>query len=424
MTAAQHSIGQGQVTAVHTCRHCRAPLSLELADLGASPVANDYIDVTRWGGQEPFYPLKVYVCTECRLAQTMDLLEHDALFRDDYAYFSSHSSSWLEHAKTYVDAYSARFGLGPSSHVVEVASNDGYLLQYVQAAGIPCLGVEPCESVALAARAIGIETRIEFFGVASATKLKAEGKQADLITGNNVFAHVPDINDFVGGVATLLKPEGVATFEVQHLLRLMQRNQFDTIYHEHFSYLSLIAAQHVFEAAGLRVFDVEELNTHGGSIRFIVCRKDASHAKTDNVARVLAEEIAYGLDGDAAYAGWAENVRATKRALLKLLIAIKEDGKSIAAYGAPAKGVTLLNYCGVARDFIDFTVDRAPSKQNRLLPGVHIPILAPEAIFEKKPDYILILPWNLKDEIKAQMNAVRDWGCKFIVPVPVPGVED
>jgi hypothetical protein len=304
-----------------------------------------------------------------------------------------------------------------------VASNDGYLLQYVKAAGIPGLGVEPCESVALAARKIGIDTRIEFFGVACATRLVEEGKAADLIAANNVLAHVPDINDFVGGAAALLKPEGVATFEVQHLLRLMQKNQFDTIYHEHFSYLSLIAAQHIFEAAGLRVFDVEELPTHGGSIRFFVCRKDASHPETETVRRVLAEETAYGLDKDTVYQQWAERVRRTKRDLLKLLIDIKDKGGTIAGYGAPAKGVTLLNYCGVACDFVDFTVDRAPSKQNRLLPGVHIPILAPEEIEQRKPDYVLILPWNLKDEIMTQMAGIRAWGGKFIIPIPTPVVE-
>lgn len=406
-----------------SCRHCGAELSLVLADLGASPVANDYIDPATWGGMEPFYPLKVCVCSSCRLAQTIDLIDTEALFRADYAYFSSHSTTWLAHARDYVDATVRRFRLGGESLVVELASNDGYLLQYVRKAGIPCLGVEPCESVALAAREIGIETHIAFFGVEFAKKLATGGKSADLIVANNVLAHVPDINDFVKGAACLLAPEGVATFEVQHLLRLMQRNQFDTIYHEHFSYLSLIAASRVFAAAGLRVFDVEELSTHGGSIRFFVCHAGARHTETANVERIRAEEIAYGLDQDAAYMQWAENVRATKRALLSLLIGLKSEGKSIAAYGAPAKGVTLLNYCGVGRDFIDFTVDRAPSKQGRLLPGVHIPIHGPEAILERKPDFVLILPWNLKDEIKEQMAAIRDWGGKFIVPIPVPVVE-
>lgn len=406
----------------HSCRHCGTPLSLELADLGASPVANDYIEPARANAMEPFYPLKVYVCRDCRLAQTMDLLAHDAIFREDYAYFSSHSSSWVEHARVYVAAMTERFGLDAESFVVEVASNDGYLLQFVADADVPCLGVEPCESVARAAQDKGIDTRIEFFGRDSAARLAAEGKSANLIAANNVLAHVPDINDFVGGAAQLLKPEGVATFEVQHLLRLMERNQFDTIYHEHFSYLSLIAAQRIFAAAGLRVFDVEELTTHGGSIRFFVCHEGASYAESPNVARVRDEEIAFGLDRDEVYAAWAENVRATKLALLELLIGLKKEGKSIAAYGAPAKGVTLLNYCGVGREFVDFTVDRAPSKQNRLLPGVHIPILAPSAIAERRPDCILILPWNLKDEIMAQMQDARGWGARFIIPIPTPTI--
>jgi SAM-dependent methyltransferase len=404
------------------CRHCRAPLSLQLADLGCCPVANDYVEPGASRAMEPFYPLRVYVCTECRLAQTMDLLQHDALFRDDYAYFSSHSTTWLAHARAYVDAMTARFALGPSSQVVELASNDGYLLQYVRAAGVPCLGVEPCESVALAARGIGIDTRIAFFGAALAGELRTEGHAADLIVANNVLAHVPDINDFVAGAAMLLKPEGVATFEIQHLLRLMQRNAFDTIYHEHFSYISLLAAERFFSAAGLRVFDVEELPTHGGSIRFFVCHNEASHAVTPNVAAVRQAELDYGLASDAVYERWAGNVRATKRALLTLLIGIKNQGKSIAAYGAPAKGVTLLNYCGIGPDFVDFTADRAPSKQGRLLPGVRIPILAPEAIDERRPDYVLILPWNLKDEIVEQLASMRDWGGKFIVPIPDPTV--
>jgi hypothetical protein len=395
-----------------------------LADLGASPVANDYVPAGEAGGMEPFYPLEVLVCTECRLVQTRDLLSDSDLFRADYAYFSSHSDSWLDHARRYVDGAIGRLGLNVTSQVVEVASNDGYLLQYFQQAGVPCLGIEPCRSVAEAAIGKGIPTRIEFFGTALARGLRAEGIVADLITANNVLAHVPDINDFVAGVAVLLGPEGVATFEVQHLLRLMERNQFDTIYHEHFSYISLIAARRIFDRAGLRVFDVEELPTHGGSIRFLVCRREASHAETANVARVLKEETEYGLTTDAAYERWAANIRRLKRDLLKLLIAIKDEGKSIAGYGAPAKGVTLLNYCGIGRDFLDFTVDRAPSKQGRLLPGVHVPILAPDAIVERKPDYVLILPWNLKDEIKSQMRAVREWGGRFIVPIPTPAIED
>jgi len=346
------------------------------------------------------------------------------MFRADYAYFSSQSSSWLDHAKTYVDTMTSRFKLTADSRHVELASNDGYLLQFSMAKGIKCLGVEPCESVALAGRKKGIETRIEFFGKESATQLLTEGWSADLITGNNVLAHVPDINDFVDGVKILLAPEGVATFEVQHLLKLMQRHQFDTIYHEHFSYLSLIAGARIFAKAGLRVFDVELPETHGGSIRFFVCHQEASHPENVNVARLLADERAYGLDKDAVYDNWNESVKETKRDLLDLLVGLKRNGKSIVGYGAPAKAVTLLNYCGIARDFLDFTVDRASSKQGRYLPGVRIPIFPPESIFEAKPDFVLILPWNLKAEIKSQMRGIKSWGGRFIVPVPKATIED
>ncbi|VIO72018.1 class I SAM-dependent methyltransferase [Bradyrhizobium ivorense] len=406
------------------CRHCRSKLTLTLVDLGLSPVANDYVDPADCAKAEPFYPLKVLVCRNCRLVQTLDLLAADKIFRADYAYFSSNSSSWLNHAQTYVEDVTRRFGLAAASRHVEIASNDGYLLQYSMAKGIKCLGVEPCESVALAGLAKGIDTRIEFFGEAYSHKLVSEGWTADLITGNNVLAHVPDINDFVSGVRILLAPEGVATFEVQHLLRLMQLHEFDTIYHEHFSYLSLIAGQRIFAAAGLRVFDVELLKTHGGSIRFFVCHAQSNHAQTSRVAQVLADERAYGLDDDATYVAWSESVKATKRDLLELLIELKCDGKKVVGYGAPAKAVTLLNYCGIGSDFLDFTVDRAPSKQGRYLPGVRIPIFPPEAIFEAKPDFVLILPWNLKDEIKDQMSAIKSWGGRFIVPGPKAFIEN
>jgi C-methyltransferase C-terminal domain/Putative zinc binding domain/Methyltransferase domain len=407
-----------------SCRHCQAELTLMLADLGISPVANDYVDPANYAKSEPFYPLEALVCRECRLVQTRDILAAEDIFRADYAYFSSHSTSWLDHAKAYVDVMAARFNLTPTSRHVEIASNDGYLLQYSMAKNVQCLGIEPCESVALAGREKGIDTRIAFFGRDYARNLLVEGWSADLITANNVLAHVPAINDFVDGVKIMLAPEGVATFEVQHLLKLMQRHQFDTIYHEHFSYLSLIAGSRIFAKAGLRVFDVELLETHGGSIRFFVCHADASHADSANVARVLAQERAYGLDGDDVYRAWNESVKETKRSLLELLIGLKREGKTIAGYGAPAKAVTLLNYCGVARDFIDFTVDRAPSKQGRYLPGVRIPICAPDEIFRAKPDYVLILPWNLKAEIKADMCSINSWGARFIVPVPKATIED
>jgi SAM-dependent methyltransferase len=406
------------------CRHCGHDLTLKLIDLGLSPVANDYVDPADYMKSEPFYPLEALVCRECRLVQTRDLLAASDIFRADYAYFSSHSTSWLDHARSYVDDVTARFKLGGASQHVEIASNDGYLLQYSMKKGLKCLGVEPCESVALAAREKGIETRIEFFGRQYAQNLRDEGWAGDLITANNVLAHVPDINDFVGGVKLLLAPEGTATFEVQHLLTLMQRHQFDTIYHEHFSYLSLIAGRRIFAEVGLRVFDVELPETHGGSIRFFVCHEQASHPESPRVADVLARERAYGLDDDAVYIAWNEAVKQTKRDLLELLISLKRASKKIVGYGAPAKSVTLLNYCGIRNDFLDFTVDRAPSKQGRYLPGIRIPILPPEAIFDAKPDYVLILPWNIKDEIKAQMKEIRSWGGRFIVPLPKAIIEE
>jgi hypothetical protein len=407
------------------CRHCGQALTLQLINLGLSPVANDYVEPQNYMKAEPFYPLEAFVCRACKLVQTRDLLSASDIFRADYAYFSSHSTSWLNHARTYVDDMAVRFALDRNSRHVEIASNDGYLLQYSMARGINCLGIEPCESVALAAREKGIETRVKFFGRDYADVLRGEGwGAADLITANNVLGHVPDINDFVGGVKMLLAPNSVATFEVQHLLTLMQRHQFDTIYHEHFSYLSLISAQHIFAMAGLRIFDAELLETHGGSIRFFVCHEQSSRPESPRVAEVLAKERAYGLDNDAVYIAWHKAVKETKRDLLEVLISLKRQSKTVAGYGAPAKGATLLNYCGVGVDFIDFTVDRAPSKQGRYLPGVRIPILPPEAIFEAKPDYVLILPWNIKQEIKEQMAKIRSWGGKFIVPVPNATIED
>lgn len=406
------------------CRLCGHDLSLRLINLGLSPVANDYVDPSRYMAAEPFYPLEIFVCQGCRLAQTRDLLAADEIFRADYAYFSSHSTSWLEHARSYVNVMLERFELDSDSHHIEIASNDGYLLQYSIQKGIKCLGVEPCESVALAAREKGIETRIEFFGRTYANRLRGEGWSGNLITANNVLAHVPDINDFTGGIKVLLAPDGVATFEVQHLLTLMQRHQFDTIYHEHFSYLSLISAQHIFARSGLRVFDVELLETHGGSIRFFVCHEESSYPENARVAEVLARERAYGLHEDEIYAAWNESVKETKRSLIELLASLKRDNKTIAGYGAPAKGVTLLNYCGIRTDFVDFTVDRAPSKQGRYMPGVRIPILPPEAIFNAKPDYVLILPWNIKSEIKMQMADIRSWGGRFIVPIPTATIEE
>lgn len=406
------------------CRHCDTRLTLSLADLGVTPIANDYIAADKFLAMEPFYPLHVFVCSNCRLAQIQDFLKSDELFRDDYAYFSSFSTSWLDHADRYVAMMKERFGVTPESTWVEVASNDGYLLQYVMDAGINALGIEPCRSVADAAIEKGIDTKVSFFGTGFAQGLRQGGRGADVMTANNVLAHVPDINDFVGGFAALLNENGVATFEQQHLLRLMQNNQFDTVYHEHYSYLSLLAAQTIFRKAGLRIFDVEHLGSHGGSLRLFVCHEDAGHQETAAVRETLEEELAFGLDRDEVYTDWSANVRKTKRELLMLLIDLKSQGKSIAAYGAPAKGNTLLNYCGIGPDFIDFTADRAPSKQNHFLPGTRIPISQPDRILEEKPDYILILPWNLKKEIKEQLKQARDWGGKFIIPIPEPTVEE
>lgn len=409
---------------VSTCRHCGKPLNIVLADLGLSPVANDLVTPESLNEPETHYPLEVRVCDGCWLAQVPDVLAADAIFRADYTYFSSHSSTWLAHASAYVDRMIQRLGLGRESRVVEIACNDGYLLQYVKAAGIPCLGIEPTEGPADAAREKGIEVQGAFFGEALGRSLAERGWSADLIVANNVLAHVPDINDFVRGAAALLKPQGIATYEVQHLLRLMQGRQFDTIYHEHFSYLSLLAAERIFDAAGLRVFAVDNLPTHGGSVRFYVCRKEADWPDERSLDEMRAEERDYGLDRASVYEDWKREVVKTKYALLELCLELKKKGARIAAYGAPAKGVTLLNYCGIGRDFIDFTVDKAPSKAGRHMPGVRLPILDPSAIFEEKPDYVLILPWNIKDEIKAQISGVKDWGARFITPVPTATVED
>lgn len=406
------------------CRHCGETLTVKLVDLGTSPIANDYITPERYAMAEPFYPLEVWVCSNCALAQTRDVLAADDIFREDYAYFSSASTSFLAHAKAYAEDMIDRFGVDQTSKVVELACNDGYLLQHVLAKDIPCVGVEPCESVAAVARSKGIDTRVEFFGRDLAQRLVDEGHSADLMIANNVLAHVPDINDFVGGAEILLKPEGVAVYEIQHLLRLMQNLQFDTIYHEHFSYISVLAAERFFASNGMRLFDVESQWTHGGSIRLFACRADASHQPTDRLKAMLEEERAYGLDRPETYEAWGEKVRGIKHELLELLIGLVRQGKTIAAYGAPAKASTLLNFCGVARDFLDFTCDLAPSKQNRFVPGVRIPILPPKAIEERKPDYVLILVWNIKDEIMNQLSGIREWDGKFIVPVPKPQIFD
>lgn len=400
-----------------TCRFCGAPLTLSLADLGSTPLSNSYLRAEDLESMEPTYPLHARVCGTCFLVQ-LEAFESPEHIFSDYAYFSSYSDSWLAHARAYAEKTAVRFGLGPESRVVEVASNDGYLLRWFQEQGIQVLGVEPAVNVAAVAEANGIPSRVMFFGRKTAEALKAEGLTADLTAANNVLAHVPDINDFVAGFSILLKPEGVSTFEFPHLLQLMRYRQFDTIYHEHFSYLSLTTVRTIFAAHGLRVFDVEELSTHGGSLRVFACLEGAAHAETPAVAALIERERKFGLTNPTRYATFQEEVKAVKRDLLSFLIEARRAGKRIAAYGAPAKGNTLLNYCGARQDFIDFTVDRSPHKQNTWLPGTRIPVHAPERIREEKPDYVLILPWNLKDEVMEQMADIRSWGGKFVVPIP------
>jgi SAM-dependent methyltransferase len=368
---------------------------------------------------ECFYPLHAHVCNNCWLVQIDSFEAPDHIFDEQYAYFSSYSDSWLAHAKSYVEKMSERWNLDVNSHVVEIASNDGYLLQYFVESGVPVLGVEPTANTAAVAREKNVPTLEKFFGVETAKELAKEGKHADLLLGNNVLAHVPDLNDFVGGMKILLKSDGVITMEFPHLLQLIHNNQFDTIYHEHFSYLSFITAERVFAAHGLILFDVDELSTHGGSLR-IYGRHEGDESKpvTQAVTTLKAKEVEAGLNASEVYSAFAEQVRETKRGLLEFLIEAKRSGKVIVGYGAPAKGNTLLNYCGVRSDFIDYTVDRSPHKQGSFLPGTHIPVFHPDCIAETKPDYILILPWNLKEELIEQLSYVREWGAKFILPIP------
>jgi hypothetical protein len=404
---------------VAKCRVCNSSLEHVFVDLGMSPIANDYVAADRANAMEPFYPLCVYVCDSCWLVQLPAVQSADSIFRDDYAYFSSMSKSWLAHAESYVEMISDRFAIGPQQSVVELASNDGYLLQYFVERDVPVLGIEPCGNVAQAAEDIGVPTLTEFFGTELAAKLVAERDKPDLVIGNNVLAHVPDLRDFVGGLKILLGDGGVITVEFPHLARLIEFNQFDTIYHEHFSYFSLLAVSHVFGLHGLRVFDVEELSTHGGSLRIFACHDDDTGKPTgDAVAAMLQREREAGLDSLDTYRDFDRKVQRTKRELLKFLVDAKEAGKTVVGYGAPAKGNTLLNFCGVRTDFIDYTVDIAPAKQGTLLPGTRIPVHAPEKILETRPDYVLILPWNIKDEIMTAMSAVREWGGQFLVPIP------
>jgi len=400
------------------CRGCSASLEHVFADLGMSPLSNAYLTAAEIGRMEPFYPLCAYVCRECLLVQLQEFERPEAIF-GDYLYFSSFSETWLEHARAYVEMIVSRFGIGPEHRVVELASNDGYLLQYFVERGVPVMGIEPARNVAEVASRKGIRTLAQFFGEGVARQLAAENEGADLIVGNNVLAHVPDLNDFVEGMKVLLNPLGVITLEFPHLLRLVEGNQFDTIYHEHFSYFSYLSVSRVLEAHGLVIFDVDELPTHGGSLRIYVCHEqDPTKSVHSRVSDLIASERAAGMDRLETYLSFGERVRKTKRKLLTFLVGAREDGKSIVGYGAPAKGNTLLNYCGIRTDFIDYTVDRSPHKQGRFLPGTHIPISSPDRIRETRPDYLLILPWNLADEITRQMACIREWGGRFVVPIP------
>jgi hypothetical protein len=408
---------QPQISA-KPCRFCSTGLQRTVVDLGMSPFCETYPTTADLNRGEVYYPLHVYVCDRCWLVQLEEYESAEKIF-SDYAYFSSYSDSWLKHCDKYCEAMKLRFGLSSESFAIEVASNDGYLLQYFVKRGVPVLGVEPAANVAKVAVEKGVPTLVEFFGTKLANQLVSEGRQADLVLGNNVLAQVPDLNDFVEGLMILLKPEGVLTLEFPHLLQLIQLNEFDTIYHEHFSYFSLLSTIKVMEAHGLRVFDVEELKSHGGSLRVYACRSEAeTHGVEGNVEKVLADEESAGLSNPEGYQSFARQVRETKIAFVEFLLTAARQGKTVAGYGAPGKSATLLHYCGIGKDLIEFTVDRSPYKQGRFLPGNHIPIHHPDKIRETKPDYVVILPWNLKDEIVEQMQFIREWGGRFVVPIP------
>jgi C-methyltransferase C-terminal domain/Putative zinc binding domain/Methyltransferase domain len=416
-TSIETRSSSGKITS-GACRFCGAELRHTFVDLGMSPLCESYVDASRVNAMEAFYPLRVYVCAQCFLVQLQEYVTPEDIFTE-YAYFSSYSDSWLAHCRDYVDMITERLQLSAESLAVELASNDGYLLQWFVQKGIPVLGIEPALNVAKVAEEKGVPTLTEFFGAELASKLVGEGTVADLIIGNNVLAQVPDLNSFVAGIAVLLGPEGVVTIEFPHLQQLVEQNQFDTIYHEHFSYFSLVSAERIFAAHGLRIFDVDELWTHGGSLRIYAC-----HAANERLggsaalAALRARELEAGYADITTYSVFEERARETKRKLLEYLIDAKRAGKTVVGYGAPGKGNTLLNYCGIRTDFLDFTVDRNPYKQGRYLPGTHIPIHAPERIAEVEPDVVLILPWNFKDEIIEQLAYARSWGAEFVVPIP------
>lgn len=402
----------------YRCRFCAEPLRVTFVDLGMSPLCETYIDSSRLGALESFYPLHCFVCEKCFLVQLPEHVGAGEIF-EEYAYFSSYSNSWLAHAKSYVEAISARLGLGSHSSVMEVASNDGYLLQYFKAKGIPVLGIEPAKNVARVAIEKGIPTVTSFFGRRLARELASGGKRADLLLGNNVLAHVPDINDFVAGMKLLLQPRGVITMEFPHLIRLIEENQFDTIYHEHFSYLSFTTVEQIFAAHGLAIFDVEELPTHGGSLRIYACHsEDDSKAISAQATELRAREAGWGIRTLEPYRAFGKNVEATKHNILRFLIETRRAGKTIVGYGAPGKGNTLLNYCGIRTDFLEYTVDRNPYKQGKYTPGTRIPIRPPESIQETRPDFLFLLPWNLKEEIVTQNAFIREWGGQFVIPIP------
>ncbi|MEO8111806.1 MAG: class I SAM-dependent methyltransferase [Ginsengibacter sp.] len=401
------------------CRFCKTPLEHVFIDLNNSPASNSFLTKEQLNEPEIFYPLKVYTCTNCFLVQVDEYKKSDAIFNSDYVYFSSYSTGWLAHSKAYVEKMIQRFGFNTSSFVSEIASNDGYLLQYFKEKNIPVLGIEPTANTAKVAMDKGVETIVEFFGVKLASELAAAGKKADLLLGNNVLAHVPDIVDFVKGTKIFLKETGVITMEFPHLLQLINNNQFDTIYHEHFSYLSFYTVKKIFESAGLKLFDVEEIPTHGGSLRIY-----AAHAENDNqeisenVQLLLDNEISFGINKIDYYKGFQQKAFKAKIGLLEFLIEQKNKDKKVVAYGAAAKGNTLLNYCGIKNDLIDFVMDANPHKQNKFLPGSHIPVFEESEIKENKPDFVLILPWNLKTEITLQLSYIKEWGGKFVIPIP------
>jgi hypothetical protein len=400
------------------CRHCRSELDAPFLDLGFAPPSNAYLTYEKLQEPESYFPLKLRVCSECWLVQTEDYARAEELFSSDYAYFSSVSQTWLAHAARYAEEMCERLRLGPSSFVIEVAANDGYLLKNFVQREIPCLGIEPTDSTAKAAEALGVPVLREFFGRALGERLAAEGRAADLLAGNNVYAHVPDINDFTLGMKAVLKKGGTITLEFPHFERLLREVQFDTVYHEHFSYLSLTAVSRIFDWAGLRLFDVQRIPTHGGSLRVFGCHQDDARATTTSVAQVLASEQSSGLLKVSTYGELQAKADVVKNDLLAFLIEQKRAGKTVAAYGAAAKGNTLLNYAGVKPDLLQFVCDAAPSKQHKLLPGSHIPILPPAALSERKPDFVLILPWNIAREVMAQEGAARAWGAKFVIAVP------